>query len=269
MDAGVLPSDSRSDLLATKAYFEMVRSNLPTAADRPLQPGFMAELDKEPQADGAAFWRWPEFHLRLGLIDAEYTGDTRDVLNLLDQLVATFYLTGNGSPLLRAQAHLRRALRDGTEDDRFAAEANVAAVRHSQGDMLEAPAWFTLALASPRAKDPKVRAGLERRLPHGLWDSPNPSRADIGSPDLYLHDALAMNWKRPPTGSEREQLARTFLRDGNLVMARLVALEAIAAYRYEGEPGGIESALHLLQDIGARDRRSGESHLSLCSHCEL
>ncbi len=60
-------------------------------------------------------------------------------------------------------------------------------------------------------------------------------------------------------GSEREQLAHTFMQDGNLVMARLVALEAIAAYRYEGLPGGFKSAVHLLHQIGALDRRSGES----------
>ncbi len=46
MEDGVLPSDGRSDLLDTRAYFEMVGSNLPTAGDRPFPPGFMDGLGK-------------------------------------------------------------------------------------------------------------------------------------------------------------------------------------------------------------------------------
>ncbi len=265
MESGVLPSDSRSDLLGTKAYFEMVRTNLPTAGDRPFPPGFMTELESEPQPDEAATRRWPEHQIRLDLIELEYTGDSRGVLDSLDRLVASTYVTGNGSALLRARAHLRRAELDGTDDDRFAAAVNVAAVRHSQGDTLEAPAWFASALDGPRARDPVARLGLEKRLPHGLWNTPEAEPANVGSTDLHLHDALAMRWKRPPTGSEREQLARTFLQDGNLLMARLLALEAIVAYQYEGLPGGFESGLRLLDEIGARDRRSGASPLSICS----
>jgi hypothetical protein len=127
----------------------------------------------------------------------------------LDDLVAWQYALGRGDRALdAAQAHVRRARQDGDEDQQFAASANLAAIRHWLGDSIETAAWYAEALKHPRAKQPQVRRGLQRRLPHALWATRSEAVPDYPrGPELDLDDALAMRSAMPPTGTEREQTA--------------------------------------------------------------
>jgi hypothetical protein len=264
MDAGKLPADGRSDLLAARPYFEIVKRNLNSLGSAPLEPDFIQRLQEVPE--GKEFWRWPEFYVRQGLIDYEFAGDSAVVLGLLDKLVGFTYLTGNCLPLRPALAHLRRAQLDGNDMDRFAAEANIAAIRHGCGDTITSSAWYAGALKSPFAKDPRVRRGLERHLPHALWDDSSLPRVAGGGQrtEIELEDALALQWRRPASGKEREKAAGALIAQNDFVIGRLMVLEAIAAYRDEGNVRGCQRAYELLRSFAQRDRRSGESPLSLC-----
>ena len=165
-----------------------------------------------------------------------------------------------------AQAHVRRARQDGDEDQQFAASANLAAIRHWLGDSIETAAWYAEALKHPRAKQPQVRRGLQRRLPHALWAIRSEAVPDYPrGPELDLDDALAMRWAMPPTGTEREQTAVRSFKKNDFVTGRLFALEAIAAFMDEGDPGGVQRAFDLLRSAGARDLRSDDDPISLCN----
>jgi hypothetical protein len=166
---------------------------------------------------------------------------------------------------LSCGAHVRRARRVGNDDQLFAAEANLAAIRHWLGDV-EASTWFASALQGATAKSPKVRGGLERRLPHALWRTTGSGvreRHPRGI-ELDLDDALALKWTLPTTGAERERDAARRFESNDFVTGRLLALEAVASFREEGDPGGVARALALLRSAGARDTRAHDDPLSLC-----
>ncbi len=117
--------------------------------------------------------------------------------------------------------------------------------------------------AQLRKLDDAVR--LERRLPHALWATSSEAGPDYPHGiELDLDDALAMKWTMPPTGAEREHTAVRLFEDNNFVMGRLLALEAIAAFREEGDPGGVMRAWELLRSAGARDLRTHEDPITLC-----
>jgi SIR2-like protein len=265
MDRGDLPVDGRSDLIGARGYFETVRTNLTTLGAAPIAPGFIQALDEFTTPE--EYHRWPAHYVRAALIEAEFEGDVGGVLGLLDVLVACHYQSLNGGRALdAATAHLRRARLDGDDSHRFAAEANVAAIRHWLGDRA-ASAWFEAAGQNPRAGSPETRSGLERRLPHALWTTGGSGARERYERDatLDLDDALALRWTAPPTGAEREQDARRRFDRNDYVLGRLMALEAIAAYREEGDPGGLSRVLQMLEAAGRHDALSGDDPLSLCS----
>lgn len=247
MSKGDLPDDGRSDLVFARGYLEKAREALTALGSTPLDPGFMQALDL-PKSRKEFIW-WPPYYVRQELIARECEGDVDGVLESLDRLVGWQYHTAYGVRTLdAATAHARRARRDGNDDQRFIAEVNLAAIRRWLGDP-DAEAWFVDGLRSPRARDPDVRRGLERRLPHALWTTSSET------PDLYprdieldLDDALALKRAPPSTGEARERAAAARFAKNDFVMGRLLALEAIASYKEEGDPGGFARALKLLQD---------------------
>lgn len=264
MDRGDLPADGRTDLVNPRTYFEIVKQNLTTLGSAPLDPGFIQTLEWPDTA--VQFQRWPAYFVRQEMIQADFEGRTADVLDALDRLVAwQYHAAAGGRALDAATAHRRRADRDGDDDQKFAAAANFHAIRHWLGDSTEAIAWFAEALRDPRAGSPEVRNGLERRLPHALWQTK--SEANPGYPrgiELDLDDGLALRWTVPPSGAERERAAVGRFEQNDFVTGRLLALDAIAAFREEGDPGGVVRALELLRAGGARDQRSDEDPVSLC-----
>src|SRR5262249_40184411 len=158
------PDDGRSDLVFARGYLEKAREALTALGSTPLDPGFMQALDLPKSRK--EFIRWPPYYVRQELIARECEGDVDGVLESLDRLVGWQYHTAYGVRTLdAATAHARRARRDGNDDQRFIAEVNLAAIRRWLGDP-DAEAWFVDGLRSPRARDPDVRRGLERRLPH-------------------------------------------------------------------------------------------------------
>src|SRR5262249_27217393 len=150
--------------------------------------------------------------------------------------------------------HVRRACQDGNEEQQFAARANLAAIRHWMGDTEEPAAWYAEAQKHPMAKEEHVLSGLKRRLPHALWTTRSDAIPSYPrSPSLDLDDALAMKWVMPPTGNEREQTAVRLFNENDYVNGRLLALQAIVAFRDEGDPGGYKRCLDLLASAGARE----------------
>ena len=89
------------------------------------------------------------------------------------------------------------------------------------------------------------------------------ARASRGR-ELDLDDALAMKFTPPPTGAERHEAAFRFFNKNDFVMGRLVALQAIAAFKEEGDPGGFKRGLDLLISAGALDLRSHIHPADLC-----
>jgi hypothetical protein len=264
MADGVLPSDGRSDLLASRQYFEIVRRNLTALGSEPIEPGFIQK--GELYTEGQKCSRWPEYYIRQQLIYEEFHGRTTEVLGLLDDLVAAMFRSGDGEGALEAaSAHLRRALQERDDHHEFAARANVASIRHWLGDATEAPAWYAGALQQRHAEDLQVRSGLERRLPHALWDIEAPRMDDF--PRQYaldLFDALAMKRQKPQSGEELERTAIGLVKETNFLMGRLLALEAISAFRDEGDPAGVNRCFALLTAMASRDARSVRSPMALC-----
>jgi SIR2-like domain len=264
MERGVLPSDSRTDLIGTKGYFETVKRNLTGLGSEPIAPRFIQRLDFE--TDDSQRARWPEYYIRQDLIYAEFHGELADVLGLLDQMVASHVRSLRGGRALdSAMAHLRRARKDGDDYQQFAALANVSSIRRWLGDRVEADAWYADALNHRYAKQPPVRSGLKRRLPHALWNTRAPALPSFPRRrELDLYDALAMKWTKPHTGDECEREAIRCFDDNDFVMGRLLALEAISAFREEGNPGGLQRGFDLLGSAAAGDLRSDRSPLHLC-----
>jgi hypothetical protein len=58
---------------------------------------------------------------------------------------------------------------------------------------------------------------------------------------------------------------RPIVQKNDFVTGRLFALEAIAAFMDEGDPGGVQRAFDLLRSAGARDLRSDDDPISLCN----
>lgn len=264
MDAGKLPSDAPSDLLAPRAYFETVKLNLSRWGNTPLDPGFMERLDFDKTRE--EFERWPLHYLRQYLVEAEFQRDTREVLRLLDQMVSAHFLEGSADRALEAaNAHFRRARLDGDDREQLSALANQAAVRSWLGDKEEAEALYAQALSHPRARG-RARSGLHRRLPHGLWASKLKAIpvARARDPALDVDDALALKWNRPATGEEREGAARSLFAANNFVIGRVLAFEAIAAYREDGNFRGANRAWDLLESAARQERRSGYAAIKLC-----
>ena len=263
MTNGDLPADGRSDLVHARDYLEKARDALTALGSKPLDPGFLQALDLAGSKD--EFMRWPPYYVRQTLIAREFEGDVDGVLESLDQLVGWQYHTAYGARTLdAATAHARRARRDGSEEQRFFADVNLAAIRRWLGDA-DAEAWFVTRSRLRALRSPDVRAGLERRLPYALWATKSET------PGLYprrieldLDDALALKWMPPATGEARERTATARFAENDFVMGRLLALQAIASYRDEGDPGGVARALKLLQDAGARDSRSSDDPYRLC-----
>jgi tetratricopeptide (TPR) repeat protein len=120
MERGELPTDARSDLVGTRSYFETVKSNLTDLGSKPLDPGFIQRLDL-PRST-REFNRQPDYYARNELIHLEYHGEVSEVLHLLDGLVARYFTERRGDRALdAATAHVRRACRDGDEEQQFAA----------------------------------------------------------------------------------------------------------------------------------------------------
>jgi hypothetical protein len=264
MDRGEVPHDGRSDLLGARHYFKLVQQNLGNLGSQPIAPGFIQRL--QGPRDREEFLRWPQRFVRQELIRAEFDGKVKEVLNCLDNLVAWTFRSG---PLDRALdmaiAHQRRAQQDGDAAQRFAADANVAAARHRLGDRAAADIWYAVELADPRASDARVRNGLLHRLPHALWGSKDPLA--VNPPRdfaLVMFDALSMNWTKPPTGHGLERAARSAFDDGNFVIGRLLAHEAIATYREEGDTEGTNRCLALLESAAEQDNRSWLDPYGIC-----
>jgi hypothetical protein len=119
----------------------------------------------------------------------------------------------------------------------------------------------------PKAKGKHVLSGLKRRLPHGLWAARGGAvQSYHRTPVLDLDDALAMKWVIPPTGNERFQTAvRLFEVNNDFLLSRLLALQAIAAFRDEGDPRGVMRCMGLLAEIAEHDGRSDANPLVLCN----
>ncbi len=257
MASGELPDDGRSDLVLSRDYLEKYRGVLVAYGTTPVEPGFIHYLDRSKTQ--AEFDRWPAYYVRQDMIDREFRSDTRAVLERLDTLVAEQFVAGfMAKALTAATAHVRRAQRDGTDDEQFGAEVNLKAIRRWHGDP-EAERWFVETLSSPSARDPRVRAGLEQRVPHVLWSS-NWTAPMAGSRSvlLELDDALALKWMPPPSGFERERAASARFAQDDFVMGRVLALLAVSAYRDEGDPGGMKRAATILRDAGDHDSRPAE-----------
>jgi tetratricopeptide (TPR) repeat protein len=268
MADGVLPADGRSDLITSRRYYQTVKVNLAALGSKPIPPGFIQDLD--PERTQEEFYRWPAYYIRQHLIHEEFRGRTTRVLSLLDELVAAMFLSGHGEGAFEAaSAHLRRALQEKDEHQEFAARANVASIQHWLGEATESAAWYAGALQKRRAREPKVRSGLKRRLPHALWSIKAPRVDDFPHYfGLELLDALAMKRAKAQTGKELERTAARFVDDTNFVMGRVLALEAIAAFRNEGDPGGVQRSFALLDNMAQREirsgKRSGRSPMGLC-----
>ncbi|GEP61011.1 SIR2 family protein [Reyranella soli] len=265
MERGKLPRDARIDLVDTEAYFNTVKQNLTTRGSRPISPGFMQRLDLHDTDQ--EFQRRPDHYVRQEMINYEFQGNAAAVLVLLDALVMWQYSAGRGGRALdAATAHVHRARQDGDEDQQFAADANLASIRCWLGDAADAPRWYAEAEKQHKDAPEVVRNGLKCRLPHALWRKAR-FMANTRNPrnfELDLDDALAMRLVLPPTGDEREKAAIRLFGQNNFVMGRVLALEAIAAFDEEGDPGGFVRCRDLLQSMGRRDRRSGTHPLILC-----
>ena len=102
-------------------------------------------------------------------------------------------------------------------------------------------------------------------MPHAQWSTEIPTPDPIPrSFALDMDDALALRWVSPPTGAAREQAAEQRFEQDDYVMGRLLALQAIALYRENGDEAGEDSALDRLHRAGTEELRSREDPYSLC-----